>query len=56
MKYSKNQAAAKKFITWISSKDIFNQWFVSQQGYTCGPTKVWEDHPVWKLDPIMDFH
>jgi len=53
MKYSKNQAAAKKFITWMSSKDIFNQWFVSQQGYTCGPTKVWEDHPVWNLDPIM---
>jgi ABC-type glycerol-3-phosphate transport system substrate-binding protein len=53
MKYSKNQDAAKKFIRWVSSKDIFNQWFVSQQGYTCGPTKMWEDHPVWNIDPIM---
>jgi multiple sugar transport system substrate-binding protein len=53
MKYSKNQDAAKKFIRWISSKDIFNQWFVSQQGYTCGPTKMWDDHPVWNIDPIM---
>ena len=53
MKYSKNQDAAKKFIRWVSSKDIFNQWFVSQQGYTCGPTKIWEDHPVWNIDPIM---
>jgi ABC-type glycerol-3-phosphate transport system substrate-binding protein len=53
MKYSKNQDAAKKFMRWISSKDVFDKWFVSQQGYTCGPTKVWEDHPVWNVDPIL---
>jgi len=53
MKYSKNQAAAKKFITWMSSKEIFDKWFVSQQGYTAGPTKMWEDHPVWNIDPIL---
>ena len=49
----KNQVATKKFLNWVSSKDIFNQWFVSQQGYTCGPTKMWEDNPVWNVDPIM---
>jgi ABC-type glycerol-3-phosphate transport system substrate-binding protein len=53
MKYSKNQDAAKKFIRWMSSKEVFEQWFVSQQGYTCGPTKVWEEHPVWNIDPIL---
>jgi len=53
MKYSKNQDAAKKFIRWISSKDVFDKWFVSQQGYTAGATKVWEDHEVWKADPVM---
>jgi len=53
MKYSKNQAAAKQFLRWISSKDIFDKWFVSQQGYTAGPTKVWEEHPVWNVDPIL---
>ena len=53
MKYSKNQDAAKKFMRWISSKEIFDKWFVSQQGYTSGPTKVWEDHAVWSLDPVM---
>ena len=42
MKYSKNQDAAKKFLRWASSKEIFDKWFVSQQGYTCGPTKMWE--------------
>jgi multiple sugar transport system substrate-binding protein len=53
MKYSKNQDAAKKFISWISSKDIFDQWFRSQQGYTAGPTKMWEAHEVWDADPVM---
>jgi ABC-type glycerol-3-phosphate transport system substrate-binding protein len=53
MKYSKNQDAAKKFLRWMSSKEIFEKWFVSQQGYTCGPTKMWEEHSVWNLDPIM---
>ena len=37
----------------MSSKEIFDKWFVSQQGYTAGPTKVWEDHPVWNVDPIL---
>jgi ABC-type glycerol-3-phosphate transport system substrate-binding protein len=53
MKYSQKQDAAKKFLGWMSSKEIFDKWFVSQQGYTCGPTKMWEDHPVWNVDPIM---
>jgi multiple sugar transport system substrate-binding protein len=53
MKYSKNQDAAKKFLTWIQSKDVFEKWFTSQQGYTCGATKAWENDPVWNLDPVM---
>jgi multiple sugar transport system substrate-binding protein len=53
MKYSKNQDAAKKFIRWMSSKEIFDKWFVSQQGYTAGPTKMWEEHPVWNVDPVL---
>ena len=53
MKYSKNQDAAKKFLRWVGSKEIFDKWFVSQQGYTCGPSKMWEDHPVWNADPIL---
>jgi ABC-type glycerol-3-phosphate transport system substrate-binding protein len=53
MKYSKNQDGAKKFIRWMSSKEIFDKWFVSQQGFTAGATKVWEEHPVWAVDPIL---
>ena len=53
MGYSKNQKAAKDFIRWISSKEIFDQWFTSQQGFTDGPAKDWENHKVWSLDPVM---
>jgi ABC-type glycerol-3-phosphate transport system substrate-binding protein len=53
MKYSKNQDAAKKFLVWMSSKDVFEKWFLSQQGYTAGATKMWENHAVWNEDPVM---
>jgi multiple sugar transport system substrate-binding protein len=53
MKYSKNQAAAKKWLTWISSPEVYEKWFVSQKGYCCGATKVWKKHKVWNEDPVM---
>ena len=34
MGYSKNQDAAKKFLAWVHTKPVFEQWFTSQQGYT----------------------
>jgi multiple sugar transport system substrate-binding protein len=39
MRYGKNQKAAKDFLT--------------QQGFSVGPTKMWEKHKLWKDDPIM---
>jgi ABC-type glycerol-3-phosphate transport system substrate-binding protein len=53
MGYSKNQKAAKDFLRWIHSKPVFDEWFTSQQGYTDGATKAWEDNPVWKADPVL---
>ena len=53
MGYSKNQQAAKEFLRWITSKDVFQIWFNSQQGYTIGATTVWEKDPVWGKDPVM---
>ncbi len=53
MQYSKNQKPAKEFMRWIRSKPVFDQWFTSQQGYTAGATKIWEDHAVWNLDPVL---
>ena len=53
MKYSKNQTAAKDFLRWINSKEVYGQWFTSQQGYCDGATKFWEGDPIWNLDPVM---
>jgi multiple sugar transport system substrate-binding protein len=53
MGYSKNQTGAKNFLGWVHSKPIFEQWFISQQGFTLGPTNEWQNHPLWQKDPIM---
>ncbi|MBO0735197.1 MAG: extracellular solute-binding protein [Alphaproteobacteria bacterium] len=53
MAYSKNQKPAKDFLRWVSSKDIFEQWFSSQQGYTDGATLYWEEDKVWGADPVL---
>ena len=45
MGYSQKQKAAKDFLRWVNSKPVFEQWFTSQQGYTDGATKVWEERP-----------
>ena len=51
--YSKNQKAAKDFLRWFRSKEIYDEWFISQQGFSVGPTKVWQDHNMWQIDPVM---
>ena len=57
MGYSKNQKPAKDFLRWMQSKPVFEEWFTSQQGYTCGATKAWETHKVWDVDPVLKpFH
>jgi multiple sugar transport system substrate-binding protein len=53
MDYSKNKKPAKEFLLWIHSQPVFDEWFTSQQGYTDGATKMWEDHKVWSLDPVL---
>ena len=53
MGYSKNQKAAKDFLRWIHSKPVYDEWFTSQQGYSAGPTKEWEENKVWDVDPVL---
>jgi multiple sugar transport system substrate-binding protein len=53
MNYSKNQKPAKDFLRWMHSKPVYDQWFVSQQGYTSGATKQWATHAVWDVDPVL---
>jgi multiple sugar transport system substrate-binding protein len=53
MGYSKNQAAAKEFLRWITSKEVYETWFVSQQRYAIGSTLYWQGHPLWRQDAVM---
>jgi multiple sugar transport system substrate-binding protein len=51
--YSKNQKAAKDFLKWVHSKDVYEKWFVSQKGFATPPTANWEKHKVWDEDKVM---
>ena len=53
MGYSKNQKPAKDFLRWVTSKEGYQKWFDSQQGYSVGATTVWENDPIWQKDPVM---
>jgi len=53
MSYSKNQKLAKDFLKWLHSKEIFEPWFLSMKGFSVGSTKAWEEHAMWKEDPVM---
>jgi len=53
MSYSKNQKAAKDFLRWVSSRKVFEKWFVSQKGFSIPAAREWSKHPVWSEDPVM---
>jgi multiple sugar transport system substrate-binding protein len=53
MKYSKNQDAAKKFLAWVGMSQAFEEWYISQKGFSIGATKGWKQHKVWTEDPVM---
>jgi len=57
MKYSKNQKLAKDFLKWLHAKEHYERWFQVNEGYNVGPTKIWEEHPMWsKVDrPLQVF-
>jgi multiple sugar transport system substrate-binding protein len=57
MKYSKNQKLAKDLLRWVHKPENYGKWFASQEGYSVGGTKKWENDPMWgKLDePLKMF-
>ena len=57
MKYGKNQKLAKDLIRWMHQKENYEKWFVVNEGYSVGCTKVWEEHAMWsKVDkPLQIF-
>ncbi len=57
MKYGKNQKLAKDFLRWVHKPDNYGKWFTTQEGYSVGSTKIWENNPMWaRLDePLKMF-
>jgi multiple sugar transport system substrate-binding protein len=53
MKYSKNQQAAKAYLTWLMEREQWAKWFHVQDGYSTAPTTFWERDPLWRIDPRM---
>jgi multiple sugar transport system substrate-binding protein len=51
--YGSNQKAAKDFLRWFHSAEVYNTWFTSQQGFSVGTTRQWENHKLWNDDPVM---
>jgi len=52
--YGKNQEGSKGLPCGGSTpKKIYEQWWVTQQGFSVGPTKLWASHKLWQEDPIM---
>ena len=52
--YTKNLAATKSFLKWLHTPANYEKWFVSQKGFSTGPTEGWETHKVWSEDSVMD--
>lgn len=53
MKYSKNQDAAKQFLSWLHQEANYRKFFESQKGFATPCTAKWESDKLWDIDPVM---
>ena len=53
MKYSKNQDAAKQFLSWLHQETNYRKFFESQKGFATPCTVKWESDKLWDVDPVM---
>jgi multiple sugar transport system substrate-binding protein len=54
LSYSKNQAAAKEFLKYFYSDEVYQKWYRSQKGYHVPPTtSKFLDDPVFTSDPKL---
>ena len=51
--YTKNEKAAKDLLRFIHTKENYDQWFSTGQGFYTPGTSSWETHPMWKQNPVM---
>ena len=54
LKYSKNQKTAKDLLRLLHSKENFTRWLRLEQGFSVGPSAVWENDAMWQdFDPAV---
>ena len=51
--YTKNEKAAKDLLRFIHTKENYDQWFTTGQGFYTPGTSSWETHAMWKKNPVM---
>jgi multiple sugar transport system substrate-binding protein len=51
--WSKNQSAAKDFITAMMQPDVYTEYLNTVQGYNVGPLHAYDNAPVWQSDPKL---
>ncbi len=51
--YSKNVSATKDLLRFIHKKENYDQWFSTGLGFYTPGTTGWENHDLWKKDPVM---
>ena len=42
-----------EFLSWAHKRENYEKWFVVQKGFATGPTREWENNPMWNNDPVM---
>jgi multiple sugar transport system substrate-binding protein len=52
--YTKNEKAAKDLLRFIHTKENYDQWFTTGQGFYTPGTSSWETHAMWKQNPVME--
>ncbi len=53
MGYSKNQDAAKEFVSWLMQPDQYNKWLDVGGAYSFPSAKLYEKNPVFDKDPVL---
>ena len=54
MGYSKNQKAAREFIRWITSKDVYQNGSTRSKAIPSAPRQSGKRDPLWGKDPVME--
>jgi multiple sugar transport system substrate-binding protein len=52
--YSKNAKLAKDWLRFIGAHKQYERIFLAGKGFATGIAPEWDNHPMWKKDPLME--